>query len=71
MKRCIRQGQHVHHDHPHLGRCVLDRRYEAVTVVIAEGGVQDHHLRLDLADSLQRPGRAVHCGDDLEVRLLG
>ena len=50
---------------------MLDLRYEAVTVVISEGGVQDHHLRSHLAHSLERTGRAVHGGDDLEVRLLG
>ena len=42
-----------------------------MTIVISEGGVDEHQLRLHRARFLERGGRSVHRSDDLQVRLLG
>jgi len=71
VEHLFRHGQQVHHDDPHLRRRVLDLTHEAVTVVISQGGVQEYQHRFHLPRLLERCGRSIHCGDDLEVGLLG
>jgi len=42
-----------------------------VTVVISQGSVDEHHIRLHRTRFLERRGGTVHRRDDLQIRLLG
>jgi hypothetical protein len=65
------RGNEIHHDDFGLGRRRLQRGEERIALAVGETGVQQHDLRLGVAELLRAARGSVGAGDDVHVRVRG